>query len=274
MDNTSRAKETEKKRSLVSLLEPNELPAVEVFNESGTCPLLLVCDHASKVVPAKLKNLGLNIAQLDCHIAYDIGAAEVTRHLAKNFNAKAILAGYSRLVIDVNREPKDPQSILKRSDKTIIPGNKELNEKARSSRIMSLFDPYHKAISDNLNHLSKHEKQPALFSIHSFSPEFGDTPRPWDIGVLWNRDPRIAKPLMKKLTRNGFNVGDNLPYSGLELAYTLNLHSQAAGLANCVIEINQDQIKNQAGIKRWVKILTKVMQEISKMDVLYQNKRF
>jgi predicted N-formylglutamate amidohydrolase len=274
MDYKPQAKGANKDRSVVSLLGPEELPAVEIFNESGTCPLLLVCDHASKVVPVKLKNLGLNKAQLESHIAYDIGAAEVTRLLAKRINAKAVISGYSRLVIDVNRQPEDPQSILERSDKTIIPGNQELTNNAKSSRIFSLFDPYHKAISHNLNHLGKYGTQPALFSIHSFSPEFGDKPRPWDIGVLWNRDPRIAKPLMRKLSRLGLNVGDNLPYSGLKLAYTLNLHGKAAGLANCVIEINQDQIKNKAGIIRWVKILTDIMQKILKIDALYQNRRY
>lgn len=274
MDNSPHIRRSNLVRDSARLLGPDEPPAFEIFNEGGTCALLLVCDHASKAVPVKLENLGLNKAKYEHHIAYDIGAAEVTRLLAKQLNAQAILAGYSRLVIDVNRPPGDPQSILRISDGTLIPGNQNLDKKTQSLRVSNLFTPYHSAINKALTDLSSYGKQPALLSIHSFSPEFGDKPRPWDIGVLWNRDPRIAEPLKKKLGRHGLNVGDNLPYSGLELAYTLNLHGAGAGLANCAIEINQSQIKDWIGIKRWVGILANIMQEIIQIDALYQNRRY
>lgn len=273
MDYKARDKISNFKKNLIPLLRPDEYPAVEIFNQSGCSPLLLVCDHASKAIPKNLDNLGLGVTQLDRHIAYDIGAAEVTRLIAKKINSQAVLASYSRLVIDVNRPPGDPQSILRKSDKTIIPGNQSLTENVKNSRVFNLFEPYHNAIKNSLNHLGQNGKQPALLSIHSFSPEFGDKNRPWDIGVLWNRDPRIAKPLIKKLTKCGLNVGDNLPYSGLDLAYTLNLHGTAPGIANCAIEINQNQIKDKSGIKHWAKILTSILQKIIKIEELYKNNK-
>jgi predicted N-formylglutamate amidohydrolase len=91
---------------------------------------------------------------------------------------------------------------------------------------------------------------------------------------LWNRDPRIAKPLIEKLKKYGLNVGDNLPYSGLELAYTIDLHGGAAGLANCVVEINQNQVQDKASIERWGKILADILQEILQIDALYQFRRY
>ncbi|MEE2698730.1 MAG: N-formylglutamate amidohydrolase [Pseudomonadota bacterium] len=257
-----------------SLIGPSDPPAFEIFNESRSSKLLLVCDHASTNVPKKLKNLGIDKSQFKRHIAYDIGAAEVTRKLAYKLNSTAIVSGYSRLVIDLNRPPGDFESIPEISDNISIPENQGLTDSDKSLRISSFFKPYHDAIKKTLIKLSDNDKQPVLFSIHSFSPNYGDKPRPWDIGVLWNRDPRIALPLIEKLNQYGLNVGDNLPYSGLDLAYTIDLHGTAAGIANCVVEINQSQVQNKVGIMRWVNVLSKVLEEILKMDSLYQHRQY
>ncbi|NQU62541.1 MAG: N-formylglutamate amidohydrolase [Rhodospirillales bacterium] len=230
----------------------------------------MVCDHASRAVPAVLGGLGLDDSHFDRHIAYDIGAGAVTRLLAVDMDAPAVLAGYSRLVIDLNRPPGHPQSIPEASDGTPIPGNINLGEEPKLQRVEELFEPYHDAIHHSMAHLWLRDIPPALFSIHSFTPNYGDEDRPWDIGVLWNRDPRIALPLIDKLEKLGLNVGDNLPYSGRELAYTLNLHGAAAGLANCVVEINQNQVRDQEGIERWTGILSDVMTEIMARDGIHE----
>jgi predicted N-formylglutamate amidohydrolase len=140
--------------------------------------------------------------------------------------------------------------------------------------VADLFEPYHDAIMEGLAHLWRRGKPPALFSVHSFTPDFGDEVRPWDVGVLWNRDPRIAIPLMEKLSARGLHVGDNLPYSGRELAYTINIHGGAAGLANCVVEINQDQVRDHDGARRWAGILSDVMGEILLMDGIHRVQEF
>ncbi len=274
MDDTPHARASGPQEDNAALLGPDDPPAFEAINEDGACALQLVCDHASRAVPAGLQNLGLSGAQFEHHIAYDIGAGDVTHLLARRLDAQAILAGYSRLVIDVNRPPGHLESIPETSDETVIPGNQGLSEYDQGERVSSLFEPYHDAIHEALAHLWRRGAPPALFSIHSFCPEFGDGHRPWDIGVLWNRDPRIAQPLIEKLSKLGLHVGDNLPYSGLELAYTLNLHGGAAGLPNCVVEINQDQVRDRTGIERWADILASVMEEILQIDGLHQVKEY
>lgn len=256
------------------LIGPGDPPAFETVNADGRAALQLVSDHASRTVPERLGTLGLDSADFDRHIAYDIGAADVTRLLAAALDAQAILAGYSRLVIDVNRPPGHPQSIPEISDETAIPGNRALPEAEQALRVTALFEPYHDAIHQALAHLWRRGAPPALFSIHSFCPAYGGEERPWDVGVLWNRDPRIAKPLIEKLAKRGLRVGDNLPYSGRELAYTLNLHGGAAGLANCVVEINQDQLRDREGIRRWAGILAGVMAEILKLDGLLEVREY
>jgi predicted N-formylglutamate amidohydrolase len=256
--------------SVAALIGAGEAPVFESLNREGQAALQLVCDHASHAVPAALGGLGLDDSRFRQHIAYDIGAQDITRGLAARMDAPAVLAGYSRLVIDVNRPPGHPQSIPEISDDIEIPGNQGLSEAAQEERVAALFEPYHDAIHESIAHLWRRNKPPALFSIHSFSPDYGDEDRPWDIGVLWNRDPRIAQPLIEKLSDLGLNVGDNLPYSGHELAYTINLHGGAAGLANCVVEINQDQVQDHQGVERWTGILAGVMGEILQLDGLHR----
>ncbi len=257
-----------------SLIGPDDPPVFEIVNADGAAALQLVSDHASRAVPVALGTLGLDGGHYERHIAYDIGAAEVTRLLAAAMDAGAVLAGYSRLVIDVNRPPGHPQSIPEISDETAIPGNRGLTEADQALRVAALFKPYHNAIHESLAHLWRRGTPPALFSIHSFCPAYGEEERPWDVGVLWNRDPRIAQPLIEKLGKRGLHVGDNLPYSGRELAYTLNLHGGAAGLANCVVEINQDQVCGREGIERWAGILADVMGEVMQTEGLHEVREY
>jgi len=256
------------------LLTANDPAPFEIINRDGTAPLLLVCDHASRVVPERLGRLGLDDAVFERHIAYDIGAAQVSRHLSEHLDAPLVLAGFSRLVIDLNRPLGHPDSIVEESDDTPVPGNQGLNETAKRQRIRELFEPYHDAVNRALARIWERGKPPAIFSVHSFSPGYGEKPRPWDIGVLWNRDPRIAVPLMEKLEARGLNVGDNEPYSGQHLAYTIDMHGGSAGLANCVVEINQDQVRDAAGIGRWSTMLEEIMPEILSVSGLHRVERF
>jgi predicted N-formylglutamate amidohydrolase len=261
----------------MSLSEPlvgaSEPSAVESLNPEGKASILLICDHASCRVPAGLKNLGLDAAALCRHIAWDIGAAEVTRRLSKLLDAPALLTGYSRLVIDCNRQPGHPQSIPTVSDETAIPANKDLDEKQQEARVEAFFRPYHNTITATLAHLWRRGAAPALFSVHSFTPSMGGVARPWDAGVLWNRDPRIALPLIERLASEPhLTIGDNLPYSGRDLAYSLDRHAGAAGLPNCAIEIRQDRVADAAGVTFWAELLAKALKDILADPQLHQAK--
>ncbi|MEK9671908.1 MAG: N-formylglutamate amidohydrolase [Rhodospirillaceae bacterium] len=252
------------------LLAADEPPAAALVNPAGAADLVLCCDHASNRVPRKLGDLGVAADQFNRHIAYDIGAEAVTRRLSASLDARAVIAGYSRLVVDLNRPPGHPDGMPNISDKTVIPANRGLTPGARAERLDQLFDPYHNLLRQALSGVWAERRPPALFSVHSFTASMGDTPRPWDVGVLWNRDPRIARPIIKALHDEGLDVGDNLPYSGRELAYTINVHGAAQGLANCVIEINQDQVRDEAGQARWADILHRVLTLMIADDGLFR----
>ncbi len=256
-------------------LGPGEPSPFSVENPDGRAPLLLVCDHASAAIPEMLGTLGLDPAALGLHIASDIGAAALTRLLARRLDAPAVLAGYSRLVIDCNRQPGDPQSIIALSDGIAIPGNKDLSADEQEARAETFLYPYHHAIEQAFARLRRSGPEPLLFSVHTFTPTFGGRDRFWDAGVLWNRDPRMAVPLIEILRRYpGLRIGDNEPYSGTEIAYTLNLHAGSAGLANAAIEVRQDHCESEAQLERWADILADALGRLLAMGNLHRIEQF
>jgi len=247
----------------------------DYLNQEAASPLLLICDHASNKVPPHLGTLGLEEEYFEQHIAYDIGAAAVTKGLSQRLDMSCVLAGYSRLAIDLNRPLGHPESIPEVSDRVIVPGNAKLTETEKQDRARPLFEPYHDAINEALAHIWNRGTPPALFSIHSFTPHYGEEIRPWDVGVLWNRDPRIAVPLIDRLKQTGMNVGDNLPYSGRDqLAFTIDMHGTAAGIANCAIEIRQDHVADEAGIEKWTNILETALSEIILLEGVFKVQHF
>ena len=248
----------------VALLAAHEQPPCEVVNPSGRGLMVLTCDHASHAVPAVLEDLGLDPADLRRHIGWDAGAAELARRLSRRFDVPAVLSGYSRLVIDCNRRPGHPESILAVSDGTPIPGNHGLTPQEAERRARALFFPYHGAIAQVLGRFRSRGGTPAYVALHTFTPKLNGRVRPWHFGVLWDRDERIARPLIEALRRRpGLIVGDNEPYSGRDL-YTFSnaYHAMPARLPNAMIEIRQDLLADEAGIARSERILAEALEEV------------
>ncbi|PCI41710.1 MAG: N-formylglutamate amidohydrolase [Rhodospirillaceae bacterium] len=248
----------------------------EIYNGQGPAPLVIVSDHASNVVPKKLDHLGLSSEHFDRHIAYDIGADCITRCLADRLDARAVLAKYSRLVVDVNRDPDDLGCMPQISDETLIPGNQDLSPTRHAQRIAEIHTPYHKAISGEISTITARDgRPPALFSIHSFTPSMNGADRIWDVGVLWNKDPRMSSALMEHLGRwDGLHVGDNQPYSGTEWAYTIDTHGTDVGLANCAIEIRQDHCGTIEEATHWADILADALRHILTLDNLHELQKY
>ena len=256
------------------LLGPHEPPPVESVRETGRAPFLLVCDHASGRMPGALGTLGLDAGELSRHIAIDIGAAALTRSLAKLFDAPALLAGYSRLVIDCNREPEDHTAIREISEGVVIPGNRRLTRAQRDARIDAIFRPYHAAIAARIALVEKQGAVPVLIAIHSFTPRFRDVSRPWHVGILSGRDRRIADPMIAALSADAsLVVGDNQPYSGMHFAgYTMDNHAVKQGLPCVMIEIRQDLLADDAGVARWAAILQRALAPILNEPSLYRKR--
>jgi predicted N-formylglutamate amidohydrolase len=207
----------------------------------GSGNLLLLCDHAANALPPG--GLGLDAGLLSTHIAYDIGAAAVTRALAAAWGAPAVLGAWSRLLIDLNRGADDPTLVMKLSDGSVIPGNRDAGADEVARRIAAYHAPYHAAIARELDGMGD---DAVILSLHSFTPSWKSVPRKWDIGVLYDQDTRFAAPLMQRLAQAGFTVGDNEPYSGALDGDTLNRHGTRRGLPHVLLEMRQDLIGDPA----------------------------
>lgn len=234
-------------------LDAGEPPPFEVLAAADRLPALLVCDHASPRLPRALGDLGVPAARRLDHIAWDIGAADVTRALAAALGVPAVLSGYSRLAVDCNRHLDDPSAFPVASDGTPVPGNVGLDRDGRAARAAALYWPYHRAVAAQLARLAAAAPRPALVAVHTFTPEIGGARRPWHAGVLWDRDDRIALPLLAALRADpALQVGDNEPYSGRHPAgFTVDHHAEAAGLPHVSVEIRQDLVADAAGARAW-----------------------
>ncbi|HUN53231.1 MAG TPA: N-formylglutamate amidohydrolase [Candidatus Sulfotelmatobacter sp.] len=238
--------------------------SVSLINADSTAPFLLVCDHASRALPARYGTLGLQESELWRHIAWDIGAADVTRRLAALLDAPAVLSGTSRLLVDCNRGTDDPTFICQVSDGTVVPGNRGLDAAEIRHRIDSYYEPYHRAIAAALERARRHGPAPALVSVHSFTPVMRGFQRPWHVGILWGKDPRLAEPLMRYLGDDpALVVGDNQPYSGRSnLGGTMQRHGAASGLPHVLIELRQDLIDTHHGAEAWASRLAAALRRL------------
>jgi predicted N-formylglutamate amidohydrolase len=239
------------------LLTASDPPAFELANEAGAAPILVICDHASRRIPRRLGDLGLAEHDRARHIAWDIGAADVARHMALGLDAPAILAGYSRLVVDCNRNLHDPSLMPAASDGTAIPANAAIPPAERQARIDALYRPYHQAIAARLDGFAAAGLAPSLLSIHSCTPEMNGRFRPWHVGVCWAGDRRLAAPVMEALAHDPeIVVGDNQPYAlDLQEDYSVPVHALSRGLPYLMVEIRQDLIAAPAAARHWADVL-------------------
>lgn len=258
------------------VLGSDDPPAFRLEEHGATYPAVVVCDHASNAVPRSLEALGLTAAQLSLHIAWDVGAAALARHVAQQLSLPLIAAGFSRLVIDCNRHLEDPGSILRVSDGQAIPGNAALDVSQRAERAAAIFHPYHAAVETALQQAAMRVAAPALIAIHSFTPVMRGFQRPWHCGILWDKDPRIPQAFIQALRRPGdVQVGDNEPYSGRDPAdYTVSVHAESRGWPHVCIEVRQDLLQSAQDVAAWGRRLAAPLKSILANSSLYEVARY
>lgn len=233
-------------------------------NEAACGRVVVLCDHASNALPPAYGSLGLPEADLERHIGWDIGAADVSRRLAEALVAPAVLSGFSRLLIDPNRGEDDPTLVMKLSDGAVIPGNRDVDADETERRRSNYWQPYQDAITRTIDRVMAAGDAPMLVSIHSFTPVWRGHPRPWHAGILWDKDPRLAHALLAGLRQEpGLVVGDNEPYTGRLKGDTMYRHGTQRGLPHAIVEIRQDLIDTHAGAQEWAARLARIVRHIT-----------
>lgn len=230
----------------------SEPPAVEVVNERGSSHVVLLCEHASRFMPARYGGLGLAEPDLSRHIAWDLGAALLARELVARLDAPLFLHGYSRLLIDPNRPLVAPDSIPTSSEDTVIPGNMGLDAQERAYRAARYFTPYHDAVAHHLDQRQAAGSATVVVGVHSFTPVFRGVRRPWHAGVLFDGAAGFGHALVAALEAPGLIIGANEPYSIHPHGdYTVPIHGDARGLAAVLFEIRHDLLGSAADIGLW-----------------------
>ena len=257
------------------LIAPDEPPAYAAVSSGrprAGREVVFVCDHASNRVPAALGRLGLDERHLLDHIAWDIGAASVALKLTEWLGGRGVLGGYSRLVVDLNRSLEDGSAFTPLSDGVLVPGNLGLDAAAKAARAEAIYWPYHDAVARALDEATTDDARPVMIAVHSFTPRLHGIERPWHVGVLWDKDPRLPVKLLAALRRHPDIVaGDNEPYSGRHPAdFTIDHHAEPRGIAHASIEIRQDMIRDEDGQLRWAERLAEVLDEVLDDPALYR----
>ncbi len=250
-----------------------ETPAAPFVRIEGdpAAGFIVLCDHASNWIPEELRDLGLPHAELSRHIAYDPGAAAVTRALAERIAAPAVMSTFSRLLIDPNRGENDPTLVMRLSDGAVVPGNARIDDAEKRKRVARFHKPYHDAIDAEIDRRMARGQVPGLVSIHSFTPVWRGRARPWHIGILWDADPRLAVPMIAALSSDtNLIVGDNEPYSGALAGDTLYRHGTCRGLAHVLIELRQDLIADQEGAEEWADRLSVILTELDRRREVHE----
>ena len=255
-----------------ALIKAEQTETYTVLSGRADAGLVVLCDHADNAFPPGYGTLGLDPAQLKRHIAYDIGAAEITRQLSRALGVPAVMTHYSRLLIDPNRGEDDPTLIMRLSDGAIVPGNRVLTAEEREKRIKQFYRPYHDAIDRVLDACVATGTAPAILSIHSFTESWKGFSRPWHAAILWDQDPRLAVPLLEALyAENDLIVGDNEPYTGRLKGDTMWKHGSQRGLPHTIIEVRQDLIRDIAGQTAWAERLARLMASLTGRPDLHFN---
>ena len=250
-------------RATAPLVAPLVTDSYEIVPGRRDAGLLLICDHAVNALPAGYGTLGLSADQLERHIAYDIGALEVTKRLAEKLVVPAISTRFSRLLIDVNRGLDDPTLIMRLSDGAVVPGNRHVDAAERERRVCHYYEPYHLGIDNLIEQGVAAGVPPVLLSVHSFTPTWKGIPRPWHAAILWDRDYRFSVPLLDALRSDErILVGENQPYDGKLAGDCMWQHGTRRGLAHTIIEVRQDLIAKRDGQAEWAERIAAAVRSV------------
>jgi predicted N-formylglutamate amidohydrolase len=207
-------------------------------------PLVLTCEHASNRLPHGLRpRSATERALLQTHWAWDIGAWDVARRVARLTGAAAIGGTVSRLIVDLNRPVADPSLVRREAEGIRLSWNARLQPRQIERRMLTWHLPYHDAIDRTILRLATRGVRPLLLAVHSFTPVYGGRRRDFDMGVLFDRSRKPAIALARALRRAGFRVRYNQPYSGLKgMMYSIHRHGTHHGLPCLELEMNQEQL--------------------------------
>ena len=240
--------------------------AAQLINPNGKSPIVLVCEHASNFIPESLEGLGLNAEEKISHVAWDIGAYEMAKEISQMLDAPLVASCVSRLVYDCNRSPESGIGIPSKSELTEVAGNKDLSADAINDRVKYVYEPFHdlvsKTINERMNPSTQHTS-PVVITIHSFTPVYFGENRSVELGILHDKDDRLATAMMTNHVKNtDLKTELNAPYDASDnVMHTVNRHTKEQGFLNVMIEVKNDLLSNPDDIQSVASDLSSMIQD-------------
>ncbi len=222
---------------------------VEIINPDATSDVLLICEHASNHIPSKFNGLGLSEETINSHAAWDIGAFYVAKIMSKLLDATVIAPRFSRLLYDCNRPPSSPTAMPVKSEIYDISGNVNLSKVEKNRRVKEFYLPYSNALNNLLFERTEASRLPIIVTIHSFTPTYHGKRREVEVGVIHDKDSRLAE-IFLKICKDDSNLicQVNAPYGQEDgVTHTLSEYAVAKGLHNIMVEIKNDLITEDKG---------------------------
>ncbi|MEE9326180.1 MAG: N-formylglutamate amidohydrolase [Cocleimonas sp.] len=242
--------------------------AAEIINPLGKAPIVLICEHASNFIPESLEGLGLDLEGRKSHAAWDIGAYELACKISQQLDAPLVASRITRLVYDCNRSPKSRDGIPSKSELIDVPGNRDLSNTDFNDRVKYVYEPFHKLISQVINEqrqvtTAKQESLPAIITIHSFTPVYFGEKRSVELGILHDKDDRLAKSMMAFAKQETQLITEfNSPYDASDnVMHTVNKHATEVGFLNVMLEVKNDLLSNASDINSMAKSLSSIIKK-------------
>jgi predicted N-formylglutamate amidohydrolase len=216
-------------------VETTEYVEIVSFAEPGA-RAVVTCEHGSERFFAPFALSGSDERLRGTHWAFDLGAAELTRELTKELRTTGVIAAFSRLLADPNRPEDSPDLFRKNAEGLPVALNESIDGASRERRLVA-WRAYHDAVDRAV----QRSDAPIVFSVHTFTPEYEGVRRAVEIGVLFDDETAVADVLAGALSRAGFRVAMNEPYSGkLGLIYSADRHAKKHGRRPIELEVRQD----------------------------------
>lgn len=228
--------------------------AFEVIPAVGPSRLVLSCEHADNRLPASWAWTDEDAWIRETHWAYDIGAARLTREIASLAKAPAVLAKFSRLLIDPNRPLASDTLIRETAEGRGVHLNRSVDDRDRTERV-AYWEAYHAAFSE----MARAPACEVIFAVHSFTDSYEGSVRDFEIGVLFDRDEDLGRELAASISEVA-STRLNEPYSGKAgLIYAAQRHADTHGRQAVEIEVRQDRILDPSFRHRLAQAVTRVL---------------
>ncbi|HEY0191701.1 MAG TPA: N-formylglutamate amidohydrolase [Kofleriaceae bacterium] len=183
--------------------------------------LVLSCEHASWTLPPGV-DLGVPLRDLQSQASWDHGALDIANQLSEVTGLDVHAGAFSRMFVDLNRDPGHPGVIPLVSYGAPVPGNAGLPPDERAARIAAFHVPYWQAVRTDVEARLHGGGRVLHFSSHTFAPELDPVHRTYECGVLYDPEhafeAELAERLLFQLRRAGLDVRANQPYTGVGAA--------------------------------------------------------